>query len=245
MNLKITSSHSLPNIEPTKSEPAASKAVTAPIRPNVEHAEVNSASTKKWELSSASNHIKAKAFSASNVNTAAAWPSKPGFNVHQRAVGRALFNKLPASDIRMLQDAVKEADNAEYQTKEMSHRHAMTQEGLTKPQARKMANDFVRSELETARRFQAAGNRPEALRHLGFAMHAMQDATSPAHQGFQVYHGDHGAIPLAKLGVHVVEELHDPGPKSNLDKATEKAYKYFTGELPMPKDFFAGLGSDK
>lgn len=245
MNLKITSSNPLPNIEPTKSEPAASKAAVTTIRPNIENSEVNLASTKKWELASASNHVKAKAFNAGSVSTAAAWPSKPGFNVHQRAVGRALFEKLPPNEIRTLQDAVKEADNKEYQTKEMSHRHAMTQEGLTKPQARKMANDFVRSELETAKRFQAAGNRPEALRHLGFAMHAMQDATSPAHQGFQVYHGDEGVGPLAKLGVHVVEELHDPGPKSNLDKATEKAYKYFTGELPMPKDFFAGLGFDK
>jgi hypothetical protein len=243
MHFKITSSNPLPNLEPAKIE-LTSKAVAAPVRPNVEAVEANSTNTKQWELSNVSNHIKNKALSATSVNTVA-WPSKLMYSVHQESVARALGSRLPASEVKLLQNAVKEADQAQYQTLEMSYRHAMTPIGMSKQQARSMSNNFVTSELQEAKRFQAAGNRNEALRHLGFAMHVMQDATSPAHQGFAVYHGDDHAAAKVKLAGHVVEELFDPGKGSKLDAATEKAYKYFTGELPMPKDFFANLGFDK
>ena len=74
---------------------------------------------------------------------------------------------------------------------------------------------------------------------LGLAMHAMQDATSPAHQGFQTYNGGAG-----ELGAHIYSELFDPQGGSRLDNATAMAYLYATGSVPMPDDFFNGLGYD-
>ena len=76
--------------------------------------------------------------------------------------------------------------------------------------------------------------------YLGLGMHAMQDATSPAHQGFQKYYG--GAW---ELGAHIYSELFDPMQGSRLDNATMLAYRYAKGDLPMPDDFFNGLGYDQ
>lgn len=204
-------------------------------RVSIEDAEDNAANNKRWEFEYAAEHVRSKALSANS----ATWPSRLTYKVHQASIMRVLGASLSRSDIRTLQNAVYEADNYEYQTMEMSYRHAMTPSGLSK-EARCLANEFVRNELQEARRLNAAGNRQEVLRHLGFAMHAMQDSTSPAHHGFREYHG--GRVELAG---HMWEELFDPGPGSQLDVATERAYKYFTGELPMPNDFFADLSMDR
>jgi hypothetical protein len=112
----------------------------------------------------------------------------------------------------------------------------MTPGDESKTDARKKANDFVRDELNQARN---ATNVADAMRHLSFAMHAMQDATSPAHAGFQKYGG------WTEMPGHLWQELFDPKAGSNLDKATDLAYKYYKGDLPMPKDFFENLCADK
>ena len=137
----------------------------------------------------------------------------------------------------MLTDGLYEADNSEYQTVPYSYRHAMTPGDKSKTDARKAANDFVRDNLEKARNATSAADK---MKYLSLAMHAMQDATSPAHAGFRKYYGG-----KAELVSHVWEELFDPGAGSNLDKATEMAYKYYKGDLPMPKDFFDNLCADK
>jgi hypothetical protein len=50
------------------------------------------------------------------------------------------------------------------------------------------------------------------MRHLSYAMHAMQDVTSPAHAGFRKYYGGN-----SELASHIWEEVFDPGKNSNLD----------------------------
>ena len=77
------------------------------------------------------------------------------------------------------------------------------------------------------------------MKYLSLAKHAMQDATSPAHAKFRPYYGGN-----MELGLHMFEELFDPKEGSNLDRATDLAYKYNTGELPMPRDFFENLCTD-
>lgn len=68
-------------------------------------------------------------------------------------------------------------------------------------------------------------------------MHVLQDATSPAHAGFQQWNGLDGIGNLKRAKEHVEKENYDPGPKSALDDATLAAWKYFKGD-PMPKNCF-------
>ena len=165
------------------------------------------------------------------------WPTRYGWDTHQESARRVLNDRLTPEELKMLTDGIYEADNDEYQTVPNSHRHAMTPGDESKTDARKKANDFVRDMLNKARN---ATSVADAMKYLSYAMHAMQDATSPAHAGFRKYYGG-----KRELAGHVWEELFDPGAGSNLDKATEMAYKYYKGELPMPKDFFENLCADK
>lgn len=194
--------------------------------------------TRAWDNSLAGTYLKDKVLRAEATSTGAAWPST-GWTTHQNSVQRVLSNSLSKHDMKTLQKAVGDADASKWQTVEYSYRHAMTPAGMSKEDARQKSNDFVRSELNFARQLEAAGKRDEAMYHLGMAMHCLQDATSPAHQGFREYKG--GNVEYAE---HVYEELFDPGRGSHLDEATKRAYMYFKGTLEMPQDFFSDLGYD-
>lgn len=167
------------------------------------------------------------------------WPSQYGFLTHQNSVKRVLKNVLSAKDLERVVFAVYDADRAEWQTVEYSHRHAMTPNGTSQADARSNANKFVTDEIRLAQRLERENNMNDAMLHLGYAIHCLQDATSPAHAGFRVYEGGH-----LELADHVWEELFDPGAGSWLDEATGRGYKYFKNQMPCPADYFADLGND-
>ena len=74
------------------------------------------------------------------------------------------------------------------------------------------------------------------------ALHTIQDSTSPAHHGFQVWHGGRN---YAAAIVHVLEEDFDPGTGSQLDGATQWLWTFFHCPAPqLPPDFFENLGVD-
>jgi hypothetical protein len=110
-----------------------------------------------------------------------AWGSKYTYQVHQESIERVLSGSLSKTDATTLKNAIQEADKAEWQTVEFSYRHAMTPSGMSKTEARRLANEFVRDNLNTARRLEAGGDRRGAMYHLGLAMHCLQDSTSLAH----------------------------------------------------------------
>jgi RHS repeat-associated protein len=163
------------------------------------------------------------------------WPTRIK-HVHQNSAGRVLGDRLAPIELKWLQDSLYHADDSEHQTVERSPQHAMTAGRGSKAEARKAANDFVRENLDAARNSVMS---EDAMRYLGRAMHAMQDSTSPQHHDFQRYYGGY-----LELAAHIVGEFFDPLGGSNLDRATERAFKYYTGELPYPDDFFAGLCAD-
>jgi RHS repeat-associated protein len=164
------------------------------------------------------------------------WPSIWPWDYHQNSVGRVLKDRISPHELDLLKKGVGDADASEYQTVPMSHRHAMTPGDKSKTEARQKANDFVRDNLNKARNSRSI---EDSMKYLSNAMHAMQDATSPAHYRFRKYYGGN-----MELGLHAFQELFDPGEGSNLDKATDLAYKYYTGQLPMPRDFFENLCTD-
>lgn len=155
------------------------------------------------------------------------WPTKVKL-VHQASINRVLAF-LPYSDRSILN--AQQVEMGVDQSSAGAFRHAMRAPGQTPLEARQAANEFVRSELEIARNREKTGQHVEALRHLGNAIHTMQDSTSPAHQGFQEW-DEHLSI-LSKVG-HVKQEFFDPGAGSTLDAATQKAWNIFRSNAPIP-----------
>jgi hypothetical protein len=167
-----------------------------------------------------------------------AWASKLRWTVHQQAINRALAF-LPARDRRILCEQQALADGDQFQTNATTFRHAMRSPLQSVEDARTLANRFVREQIELARELRAQGNRDEALRTLGFAMHTLQDATSPAHEGFQVWDERWNNYHSSESREHFFREKDDPGANSRLDATTRRAWDYFEGRRPLPTDFFA------
>ena len=116
----------------------------------------------------------------------------------------------------------------------MQFKHALSIPGQTPEQAWKVANEYVRNELGMARDLEKAGQHPEALRRLGNAIHTMQDATSPAHKGYQVYDNNWSA--KEKYDRHIQHELNDPREGSELDAATSRAWQLFKSGQALPNE---------
>ncbi len=83
--------------------------------------------------------------------------------------------------------------------------HAMSSDTLSKDEACKRMNDFIRANLSNKKMF----------RKLGIGLHAVMDSTSPAHEGFQKWHGvmedgkKHGPWPSSLENLAVAQkEFH-------------------------------------
>lgn len=102
------------------------------------------------------------------------------------------------------------ADGDEFQTGAYSYRHGMRNEGETISQAMNKADDFVRTQFMKGKALLKKGKIAEAYFEFGKGLHALQDATSPAHGGFQKWDGKEG---LSDIYNHVIKELSYPGKK--------------------------------
>jgi hypothetical protein len=80
------------------------------------------------------------------------------------------------------------------------------------------------------------------LREFG-ALHALQDATSPAHNGFQPWSTHPGAVNDV---MHVGQELIYPGTHSNLQQVTNQYLDWFEhSNAPLPKEnLFKNIQAD-
>jgi len=125
------------------------------------------------------------------------WPTgKDGSPaVHQASIDRVL-PWLPEKDRIILRNQQIKAD--EDQSAVAAYQHAMRSPGETAAEAQRRANAYVRAEIKTARCLEAAGKHEEALKHLGNAIHTLQDSTSPMHAGFQVWGGVSSLADLRK-----------------------------------------------
>ena len=126
------------------------------------------------------------------------------------------------------------------QAESFAYMHAMRMQGEDPAAARSKANSFVRENICLARKLITAGQPVAAMIHLSHAMHTLQDATSPAHANFQEAWPDTN-WQIVKHSPHYYNEWFDPGPGSEADLATIRAWKYYTGELAMPADFFGNI----
>jgi hypothetical protein len=161
------------------------------------------------------------------------WPAAGFQPVHQIAIDHAL-NFLPEADRAILRNQQVVADQD--QTPADQYRHAM-RDGTTNQtvaDAMRLANDYVRDRLDSARQFEAMGEHERAMLELGLAIHTLQDSTSPAHHGFQPW----GGPDCRSKWDHVRMERSYPGDDSDLFRITRRAFDYFNGNVPMPANFF-------
>jgi hypothetical protein len=184
------------------------------------------------------------------------WPSQFDFlgvniptpRTHQRAIRRAIPS-LSYYDEQWVVAAVVYVDSSAFQSTENSFMHAMRAPKQSIADARSLANTFVRTHIREAERLLCwtctrLGSREQALWEFGLALHTIQDATSPSHPGFQVWHG---LFPLEAVYEHVRDEGYDPGSDSALDKATAWFWTFFEceyGAPTLPGDFFETLSWD-
>ncbi len=152
------------------------------------------------------------------------WASKWGFYVHQRAIHFTIGQEVSYRDNWVLKQSQVLADSAQFQTGDNAFRHAMSSGKQTPEEGRAAANQFVRDQFQKAWR---APNRKAALTEFGLALHTLQDATSPAHQGFQRWTGEESK---AREGWHAAKELFG---SSELRDVTQQAWEWYqTRTLP-------------
>ncbi|MCB9661371.1 MAG: VCBS repeat-containing protein [Sandaracinaceae bacterium] len=105
--------------------------------------------------------------------------------VHRQITRRALrgVSSLSRQDIGAVIAGNLDVDRD--QRPDHQHKHAMRDRGRTREESISLANEFVNRELLAAIEAGLAGDREQAMRHLGAAMHTVQDSQSPEH-GFDV-----------------------------------------------------------
>jgi hypothetical protein len=167
-------------------------------------------------------------------------------NVHHKANMDALGRQLTRAEIETLRVVSVEADAD--QAVENQYRHAMRDldHNETVDQARARANDYFRERFNNAMDRLKAGDRPGAIREFGFALHTLQDSTSPAHAGFQGWRQEmtDAGYKSGLARAHWSAELMYPGSNSALFRSTRGAYEWFqAGKIPSG-DLFGIYGHD-
>jgi hypothetical protein len=195
-------------------------------------------------------------------STAQAWTSAAGplsDAIHQKAIDNVLGPKsapasaqLDDSDRNVLKNQQTLVDKD--QAPEQSAEHAMT--GVTesapdgakqKPTYIAKSEQLVRAALLTAITQRRANNNKVALPALGQAIHALEDSTSPAHRGFQIWSYKFGIWEMAN---HVLKERVYPNDsmpdryQSHLEGSVQYAYDIYMEKEPLPPRFFDPVGGN-
>jgi len=182
------------------------------------------------------------------------WTSKLGWSVHQMANTNAIYKSVGGADLEWngngyanaMDEGTEWADGKDNQTAEKSYIHEM-RNGNTKQttaEASVPANAFIREYWQKARDAQAAGKTVDAYKYLGIAIHPLQDATSPAHAGWQPWKGSQESTESEIR--HVLKECFYPGKNSNLQAVTNKYVNmFYNTKDPLPAgDLFLGIKAD-
>jgi hypothetical protein len=174
-------------------------------------------------------------------------------NVHLEAVQRALKFLTP-DQLDIIKGQQSYVD--QFQDAKSSYKHAMTGlAGSVPPESMQgcaarytakqkyieLAENDVRWNLRAAMQSRVAGKDTDALSQLGSVIHALEDATSPAHRCFQTWTDNES---LKEKLTHLRQENEYPDDaapnwfKSRLEGAVRYAYDLYMGKTPLPSRFF-------
>jgi hypothetical protein len=166
--------------------------------------------------------------------------------IHQDAIDNVLSKLITPADRVMLDDEQSVVDKD--QEPEQSAEHAMT--GITaqgQDEAKEriryigLSEDLIHKMFASAITARNASDNANALKALGKAIHMLEDSTSPAHRGFQVWSYQFGIWEMAH---HVLKERVYPDDntgdhyESHLEGSVKYAYDIYMGTTPIPPRFF-------
>ena len=183
-----------------------------------------------------------------NVDPLGLWPSQHGFYVHQDVLLYVVKDKVETRFFNALINGQEYADSNPFQTGESSFRHAMTNKGQSKCQAIQYADSFVRNQFALAQKYKSSGTdfgMSRALFHFSVAVHTLQDATSPAHSGFQQWSDSPSYADLVGhvLFETVFSQTNNPSTQA-LIEITNQAWNWFeNGKLPSKNLFLENMGT--
>ncbi|TDS68132.1 RHS repeat-associated core domain-containing protein, partial [Comamonas sp. JUb58] len=160
----------------------------------------------------------------SSIDPLGLWASQKGFYVHQRAGYLVFGNEITQSQLSAVARGHVWADSAQHQTLEFTHMHAMRRPGQSKAEACAATNAYIKEQAQKALNAKSEGKLDDAFFHFGAALHAIQDATSPSHSGFQVWTGDETK---PEQWDHVKKELTLPDENGALFQKTKQAWESF------------------
>ncbi len=139
-----------------------------------------------------------------HIDKNGAWWSDPNYdNTHKSINAKVFESYFTSRQLDILDKASQEIDGPEYQKPELSYIHGMRSPGQSIDDARKMWMNFI---LNATTQYWNSENEDEALWYLGFAIHALSDAFSPSHKGFQEWHGTEGFVNNFNAVHHVRDE---------------------------------------
>jgi hypothetical protein len=195
------------------------------------------------------------------TSTAAiAWSSKdfPLFEpVHQLAIDNVLKDVVSADDLKLLEQEQVEVDKD--QREEHSFEHAMTgvlEDQEMGPQAKPyeeqrrksfiaQTEQLVGDRIREALAARNAGDETAAMKAVGRAIHALEDATSPAHERFQIWSDRESAFFVADHLAHERLYPRDGGPngyRTRLEAAVRWTYDMYLAKTPVPEHLFDASG---
>jgi hypothetical protein len=184
-----------------------------------------------------------------SAGPSSAWTSAKGpltDAIHQQAIDKVLSKSMSSADRAILDDEQSLVDKD--QEPEQSAEHAMTgitKEGQDEAKERTvyigLSEDLIHKMFASAIAARNASDNANAMKALGKAIHMLEDSTSPAHRGFQVWSSQFGIWEMAH---HVLKERVYPDDRtadhyqSHLEGAVSYAYDIYMGTAPIPPHFF-------
>lgn len=165
------------------------------------------------------------------------WPT----NIHNQIIDAA-FPNLSSAQRQILKDVSAHQDSilSGGQSGPLSYEHAMRGPGQSVAEAQEDFNDFVSMNEDQAMKTQISfwlsgktGYSDKALAEFAAALHAIEDSTSPAHAGFQLWEWYN---PKLVWQHHWAENTITPQQFQNSVRAAQDAFKN-TFTLPSWQSF--------
>jgi hypothetical protein len=157
-------------------------------------------------------------------------------SVHTQAADEVFGRELGEDGLVEVVAAQYFIDSKPFQVPGYSYVHAMSDASQNPPEACAMTERFVRERFAMAWAARATGDMRGALWNFAYALHALQDSTSPSHSGFKVWNANPWWHPETVM--HWLPESINPGPKSSLYRITREAWTWFkSGNIPSTAIF--------
>jgi hypothetical protein len=178
---------------------------------------------------------------------AAAWTSGGGplfESIHQTAIEHVLGSSgLRPEELQLLESEQTRIDLD--QRADQSQEHSMTGVMHGDHYSEELRQAYItRTEILLRNNFASgialriAGHSSDALKSLAVALHALQDATSPAHEGFQPWSDDFGLWEMIRHALKERAYPSDGADKRNLEGVVLFAYDIYCSKIPAPTAFF-------